>query len=311
LTTRVATWQKVAAGEWSGDRTGSAAPYSSACGLNQRDLGTAKVDGRRQCADDADCRTVGESSREHPESGSPVRVIFRGEDRPAVEREGVMGIFNWRQQSPFEPLAEHMKHVRACVDLVLPMFECVRAGEHDKLKQLTEEVFKAEHEADKVKAQIRRTIPKVFSLPVFRGDLLAFVHVQDELADTAEDLAVQLTIKRLELPEVLAEEVLAYVQQALKVCGKVYDAVDLLKELVEADFAGPRGEELMVLVREAEHEEWVADKLQYKLAQQLFALEDELKPTDIFLWSQIFQNLGALANHADKTAERLRRMLAR
>ena len=57
--------------------------------------------------------------------------------------------------------------------------------------------------------------------------------------------------------------------------------------------------------------EWVADKQQYKLAQHLFALEDELNPTDIFLWSAIFQNLGALANHADKTAERLRRMLAR
>ncbi|MFQ5804816.1 MAG: TIGR00153 family protein [Phycisphaerae bacterium] len=222
-----------------------------------------------------------------------------------------MGILDWREQSPFEPLAEHMRHVRTCVDLVMPMFECVRAGEHDKLKQLTEDVFKAEHEADKVKAEIRRTIPKAFSLPVFRGDLLAFVHVQDDLADTAEDLAVQLTIKRLTLPDALTDDVLAYVRQVLKVCQKLYEGVDLLKDLVEADFTGPRGEQVMTLVGEAEHEEWVADKLQYKLAQRLFALEDELKPTDLFLWSGIFQNLGALANHADKTAERLRRMLAR
>jgi predicted phosphate transport protein (TIGR00153 family) len=228
-----------------------------------------------------------------------------------AERGLLMGILDWREQSPFEPLAEHMKHVRSCVDLVLPMFECVRAGERDKLKRLTEEVFKAEHEADKVKAEIRRTIPKIFSLPVYRGDLLAFLHVQDELADTAEDLAVQLTIKHLKLPDALADEVLAYVRQVLKVCAKVYEAVGLLKDLVEEDFTGRRGEHVMALVREAEHEEWVADKQQYKLAQHLFALEDELKATDIFLWSGIFQNLGALANHADKTAERLRRMLAR
>ena len=81
--------------------------------------------------------------------------------------------------------------------------------------------------------------------------------------------------------------------------------------MAAADFGGPRVEEVMGLVREAEHGEWVADKMQYKLAQHLFALEDELKATDIYLWSGIFQNLGALANHADKTAERLRRMLAR
>lgn len=222
-----------------------------------------------------------------------------------------MGIFNWREQSPFEPLAEHMQRVRACVDLVLPMFECARAGDYDQLQQLSERIFKAEHEADKVKEEIRRTIPKAFSLPVFRGDLLAFVHVQDDMADAAEDLAVQLTIKKLEMPAALAEDILKYVRQVLDVCEKLYQATGQLRELAEADFAGLRAEQVMELVRDAEHAEWVADKMQYKLAQQLFALEDELKATDIYLWSGIFQNLGALANHADKTAERLRRMLAR
>ncbi len=219
-------------------------------------------------------------------------------------------MMDWREQSPFEPLAEHMRHVRTCVDLVLPMFDCVRAGDYERLTQLTDEVFKAEHEADKVKAEIRRTIPKTFALPIFRGDLLAFVHVQDDLADTAEDLAVQLTIKKLQLPEKLADDVLAYVRQVLKVSEKLYEALAPLPDMNEADFSGPRGEQVMTLIGQAEHEEWVADKHQYKLAQRLFSLEDELKPTDIFLWSAIFQNLGALANHADKTAERLRRMLA-
>jgi predicted phosphate transport protein (TIGR00153 family) len=222
-----------------------------------------------------------------------------------------MGFFNWREQSPFTPLAEHMKRVRACVDLVLPMFECARTGDFVRLKELTQQIFKAEHEADQVKQEIRRTIPKVFSLPVFRGDLLAFVHVQDEMADTAEDLAVQLTIKPLKLPEALAEQALEYVHQVLAVCEKVYEASGRLKELAEADFGGVPAERVLAIARQAEHEEWVADKMQYKLAQQLFALEDQLKPTDIFLWSAIFQNLGALANHADKTAERLRRMLGR
>ena len=222
-----------------------------------------------------------------------------------------MGIFDWREQSPFKPLAKHMERVRACVDLVLPMFECARTGDSDRLKELTQKVFKAEHEADQVKQEIRRTIPKAFSLPVFRGDLLALVHVQDDMADTAEDLAVQLTIKQLKLPEALADEALEYVHQVLTVCEKLYEATSWLKELAESDFGGRPAEHVLEIARQAEHEEWVADKMQYKLAQQLFALEDELKPTDIFLWSAIFQNLGALANHADKTAERLRRMLAR
>ena len=37
---------------------------------------------------------------------------------------------------------------------------------------------------------------------------------------------------------------------------------------------------------------------------------NKMKATDIFLWSYVSRELGRLANHADKTAERLRRMLA-
>lgn len=222
-----------------------------------------------------------------------------------------MVFWDWRDRSPFEPLAEHLQLVHRCVDLVLPMFECVRAGDYARLKQLTDDIFKIEHDADKVKTEIRRTIPKAFSLPVYRGDLLALVHVQDEMADAAEDLAVQLTIKRLVLPEPLADPVLAFVRQVLRVCEQLYRAVEPLKELAEEDFSGAPAQRVLALAAEAEREEWEADKMQYKLAQQLFALEDEIKPADLFLWSGVFQTLGALANHADKTAERLRRMLVR
>jgi len=222
-----------------------------------------------------------------------------------------LGIFKWQEESPFEPLGEHMQHVRACVDLVLPMFECLRRQDYDELKRLSEQVFHAEHKADQVKNEIRRTIPKVFSLPVFRGDLLAYLHIQDDIADAVEDLAFQLTIKQLHMPEALTDDIFAYVRQVLCVCDLLYQATDQLKDLAEEDFGGPRAEEVLRIVEQADHAEWEADKLQFQLAQRLFSLEDELKPTDIFLWAGIFQNLGALANHADKTGERLRRMLVR
>jgi hypothetical protein len=222
-----------------------------------------------------------------------------------------MGVFNWGKVSPFEPLGQHMQLVRACVNHVMPMFECVRGGDYDQLKRLTEDVFKAEHEADKVKNRIRETIPKTFALPVYRGDLLAYLHVQDDLADSAENLAVLLTIKKLAMPPQLADDVMAYVRGALDVCDRLYAAAEHLSELAEHDFGGPGAQGVLQRIAEAEHAEWEADKMQYRLAQKLFALEDELRATDILLWSDVFKELGALANHADKTAERLRRMLSR
>jgi len=66
----------------------------------------------------------------------------------------------------------------------------------------------------------------------------------------------------------------------------------------------------MEMIRGVEKGEWEADKAQYALSKSLFAMEDDLKPSDLMLWWRVFLELGQLANHAEKTADRLRRMLS-
>jgi predicted phosphate transport protein (TIGR00153 family) len=220
-----------------------------------------------------------------------------------------MSVLDRFQESPFGPLGEHMAKVRECVALVEPIFDCVAREDQDELKRLSEQVFKLEHQADEIKTEIRRRIPRSFYLPIFRGDLLAYLKLQDDVADSVEDVAVGLTIKQLSLPPTLAEDVREYVQRVMRVCELLFECSDQLKDLVEQDFGGPRVKAILELVEQAEHAEWEADKVQYRLARKLYALDDELRATDIMLWSNVFRELGRLANHADKSAERLRRML--
>jgi predicted phosphate transport protein (TIGR00153 family) len=224
-----------------------------------------------------------------------------------------MSIFDDFQVNPFKPLVEHMSKVTECVSLVTPMFEHIRDGDHERLSALAGQVFKAEHEADIIKDDIRRLMPKMFALPVFRGDLLTLLKLQDDIADAVEDVAVLLTIKKLEMPKAIADDVLGYAKRVLNVCELLHSATGELPELSETDITGGgvRGRRVLDLAAQAEHAEWEADKSQYALAQKLFALEDEIRATDIFLWSGVFREMGRLANHADKTADRLRRMLAR
>lgn len=222
-----------------------------------------------------------------------------------------MGVFDRFQESPFGPLSEHMGKAKACVVLVEPMFECVRKRDFEGLQRITSQVYKLEHEADTIKNEIRRRIPKNFFLPIYRGDLLAFLKMQDDIPDGVEDLAVLLTIKQLALPEAIADDVMEYVKQVVKVCELLFQCTDQLTDLVDEDFGGKRAEQIFEVVAMADHAEWQADKIQFTLAQKLFALEDEIRATDIFLWSNVFMELGRLANHADKTGERLRRMLVK
>jgi len=192
---------------------------------------------------------------------------------------------------------------------VEPMFQCVRNRDYEGLRRITQQVFKIEHQADQIKHEIRRRIPKSFYLPIYRGDLLAYLKLQDDMADSVEDVAVLLTIKNLQMPEAIAEDIHELIQRVLKVCEFLFQCTDQLTSLVEEDFEGPRTSAILDLVAKAEHAEWRADKAQYTASQRLFSLEDEIRATDIMLWSNIFQQLGKLANQADNTAERLRRML--
>ena len=190
------------------------------------------------------------------------------------------------------------------------MFEAVRDSKYDDLQALAKKTFKAEHQADLIKDDIRQTIPKRFFLPVYRGDLLGYVKLQDDMADSVEDIAVLLTIKNLELPEVLVELTFEYVAKVEGVCHKTCEIADFLPTLVDGDMVGDEAERALSMVAEVEKAEWEADRIQYTLSQKLFALEDEMKATDILLWFRVFGELGQLANFAEKTGDRLRRMLS-
>jgi predicted phosphate transport protein (TIGR00153 family) len=238
-------------------------------------------------------------------------VFVAGDDRDILAPECVLmsRIKDLFRQSPFDPLRDHMVKVMECVGLVRPMFEAVSTDHHENLEDITKNVFKKEHEADILKDEIRQTIPKTFYVPVFRGDLLGHLKLQDDMADACEDIAVLLTIKRLALPAAIRDEALTYVGTVIEVCNQADALTGEMQQVVRDGFDPDRVEQLLEAVRAIETAEWMSDRCQYKLSQQLFALEGEVSPVDIMLWFKVFGELGNLANYAESLADRIRRML--
>lgn len=196
-----------------------------------------------------------------------------------------------------------------CVALVRPLFEAVRDGAFDTLDGITKDIFKAEHEADIIKDEIRQTIPKTFYLPVFRGDLLGHVKLQDDMADATEDVAFLLTVKKLELPAAISDITMEYIDSVLRVCTLAQGLNDPLEDAVQQGFPHDKVETVLTLVAQVERAEWESDRMQYKLSKALFALENEISDLDIMLWFKVFGELGQLANSAESLADRVRRML--
>ena len=213
------------------------------------------------------------------------------------------------RKSPFDPLYKHRLKVRECTDLVKPLFKAIFSGDVEKQTQISKQICDAEKQADRLKEEIRRIMPKGIFLAVNREDLLRYLKIQDDLADAVEDIAVISGVKVLQTPNELRDGILSYVDTVLSVCTLADEATNHLKQLVETGFKGEEVTTVLDLVVKSEQAEREADIAGFELAKKLFRHEDEMKATDVMLWFRILDLVGDLADYADKTGEWLRNML--
>jgi len=209
-------------------------------------------------------------------------------------------------QSPFPMLKEHMAQVKLCLDQVRPMMDAFTDYEGTREKEYARQIMKIEHEVDTIKNNIRDHLPKSIFLPVDRRDLLALLSAQDEIADVCEDLAVLVTIRVTKVHPGLKDALFEYVDKSLEAAYLGVSIISELDDMLASSFGGKEAEKVIQMIDRVSYLEWEADKKQYKLAQRLFELEDELSPVDIMLWFEIFKVIGNIANSAEKMAKRLR-----
>lgn len=212
-------------------------------------------------------------------------------------------------KSPFEPLYQHMLKVKECVDLVRPLMDAFLNEEDKKVEGFAKKIFKAEHEADLVKKELRNHLPKSIFLPVARGDLLRFLKEQDNIADSAEDLAVLITLRKTRIPEDLKKELKDFVDKVLETYEMAMRVSSEIKLLAETSFSGTEAHKVTQLIEELKVDEWEADKAQMTAAKKLFSIEEKLDPITLLMLMNIFKELGILANHAENAGDQMRMML--
>ena len=212
-------------------------------------------------------------------------------------------------KSPFEPLYQHMLKVKACVDLVRPLMDAFLKGEQEKIRDVARKIFKAEHDADMVKKEIRSRLPKSILLPVARGDILRFLKEQDNIADSAEDLAALLILRKTTVPDELKEKIKEFIEKLLETYEVAMTVSNEIKLLAETSFGGEEAHKVMELIEQVKVKEWEADKAQMTAAKKMFSIEKKLDPVSVMMWMHIFKELGTLANHAENAGDQMRLML--
>ena len=213
-------------------------------------------------------------------------------------------------RSPVRPLQEHMRAAVACAREVLPLFEDMAAHRTDTLPAHRARIDELEHEADRIKNEIRLHLPKRLFMAFERRDMLEILDCQDSIADVAQDIAELVDQRQMQLPDALAEPVLELIRRVISACEQAEKVIDELDELVETGFGPRESARVEEMVAELNRIESETDELCERASRVLFALEAELG-VSTFFWYQLIGWIADLADFAERVGNRTRLLIAR
>jgi predicted phosphate transport protein (TIGR00153 family) len=218
-------------------------------------------------------------------------------------------IANLFGQSPIRPMQQHMRAAVECARQVLPLFEEMIAGDTGAVGVRRREIDRLEHEADRIKNEIRSNLPKRMFLAVERRDMLEILDYQDSIADVAQDIAEMADVRGMVVPEVLASAFLELVRRVVSACEQAERVINELDELVETGFRGREVARVDQMIEELSRMESDTDELEERVQRLLFGIEDELGISAMF-WYKMIDYVGGMADYAERVGNRLRLLTA-
>jgi hypothetical protein len=224
---------------------------------------------------------------------------------------GTNSLANLFGRSPIQPLQEHMKSVLACAQELSNFLNATFAQNWEEASAIYDVICRLENKADAQKQEIRLHMPRSFFMPIPRNDLLVMVALQDELANTVQDIAGLMLGRELSFPASMAEKVTNYVGGAIAVAVETQVIINELDELLETGFGGKEIDLIEKLISKVGGLESDTDGLQIKIRAQLRALEAELPPVDVMFLYKIIELIGHLADASKKVGDQIHIIVAR
>ncbi|MBN8430128.1 TIGR00153 family protein [Microbulbifer salipaludis] len=220
-------------------------------------------------------------------------------------------IANLFGRSPIKPIKEHMATAHeASADLV-PFFEALMQGDFSTAKTVQQRISASENRADDIKKDLRLHLPDSLFMPVSRSDLLELLHVQDKVANKAQDIAGLAIGRQMQFPESMHPMMTIFVESAVATSAQALKAINELDELLESGFSGREVDIARRMTEELDDLERKSDELEVEVRAALFKLEKDLPPVDVIFLYRVIEWVGDLADEAHGVGNRLQLLLAR
>ncbi len=211
--------------------------------------------------------------------------------------------------SPFDGLLEHAEKVKECVLTFQQAMECHFSKECKAFEDLRKKVSQLESEADAIKQNIRRDLPKGIMVCVEKFQLFRYLKEQDAVPDRIEDALDWIFFKpEPGIPEDLKKDFLllidANIESVNEMCRMVLEA----KKYFET-FNETQRNLVKEIIREIRCKEHEADAVEARLKHKIF--EIDLDPVSVFHLIRLVEIIGSIPDHAEDAADMMRAMIAK
>jgi len=214
-------------------------------------------------------------------------------------------------KSPIRPMQEHMEVSASAVDRVLVFFDAAINQNWAQAQSIYDEIQHIERKADALKKDLRLHLPKSLFLPVPRSDLLDLLASQAKIANSAKNITGLVLGRKMPILRSLQAPLKAFITTATLNVHQALKAIEELDELLESGFSGRELDVVEQLLDELGELERKADSQEVEIRSQLFALESQLPPVDVMFMYKFIENIGELADRAQRVGDRLFVLLAR
>ncbi len=209
------------------------------------------------------------------------------------------------RKSPFKPIQEHMEKVFTCVSVLPQLFDALYQNDQAQVNAHAEQIGNLETEADKLKSKFSLNLPTSLLMPVDRKDLLSLISIQDNIADSAEEIGQILTYRDMIVPDELQSLLDELLEATMEIASDANTMIKRLNDLVEVGFGGRPSEHVEKIIAGVRRSEHNIDNIVHRTRRTLFTVEKNLDPVSVMFWYKLIDLLERISNLAENMGDRI------
>ena len=196
-----------------------------------------------------------------------------------------------REGKFFELFNEHAAHITEGARAFMLMIQ--NYNDADKREKHAAEVDHAEHQADRVTAEVNRQLHRTFITPIDREQIHGLINAMDDIVDLLQD-----STETLQLYDVrtIPDDVIRLAELSAKCCERVQHAVGLLSHISEPKTA----EAAIKTCEEIDKLESDADRVMRKAMSALFREQPDVR--ELIKLKAIYEQLESISDRCEDVA---------